>query len=69
MEQVQADKTINRLQAGRMARCNKMAGLAAGATPTTRLHPTPRACNRPLEVKATTRRCTQVLLPLPLMVD
>jgi hypothetical protein len=69
MEQVQPDKTLNRLQAGRLARSNKMAGLAAGAIPTTRLHPTPRACNRQLEVKATTRRCTPVLLPLPLMVD
>jgi hypothetical protein len=69
MEQAQTDKTLNRLQAGRLARSNKMAGLAAGVIPTTRLRHAPRVCNHPLEVKATTRRCTQVLLPLPLMVD
>lgn len=68
MEQAQVDKKINRLQAGQLARNKTMTDLAAGETPITRLHPTPRVCNRQLEVKPTIRRCTQVLLPPPLTV-
>jgi hypothetical protein len=63
MEQAQADKKTNRLQAGQLARNKMMADLEAGGTPTTRLHHTPRVCNRQLEVKPTIRPCTQTLLP------
>lgn len=68
MEQAQVDKKINRLQVDRLARSKMMVDLAAGGTLITRPHPTPRVCNRQLEVKPTIRRCTQVLLPPLLMV-
>jgi hypothetical protein len=68
MEPARADKKINRLQVGRLARSKTMVDLAAGGTLITRPHPTPRVCSRQLEVKPTIRHCTQVLLPPHLTV-
>jgi hypothetical protein len=69
MQQIRADKTLKRLQAGRRVRNNTMLDLVAGETLITRLHPMALLCSHQLEVKATTHRCTQATLLLPRTVD